>query len=135
MANNKSNKVMPINVQTEKDLEEDSEPRVSMRIKVENFLEGPIGSLIDYISIAFSLLTFLVYLINSYSNTLNWFFNTIDIGILAFFLFEYCIKFYAAQHKNLYLFSFDSLIDFFTCIPLFIWYLHTEMTELIYEIT
>ncbi len=93
----KNNKVAPY-----EDIDEDIESRVSLRIQVELILSGNVGRAIDYISIGLSFGTFIIYLVNTYTNTMGWFFDTIDIGILAFFLMEYCINFYSAQHKNLY---------------------------------
>lgn len=126
----RKNMIVPADIgKKDKSLDEDDEPRVSLRIKVEKILSGNVGKTIDYVSTILSLGTFIMYLVRSYADNLQWFFWKIDIGIMIFFSIEYILKFYAAQHKYQYFFlNYETFIDLCTCIPVFIVFLETNLT-------
>jgi hypothetical protein len=109
---------------------------ISLRVKVENLLTGTLGKIVDRISLLVSFVAFVVHLMDTYIPGILQKFFWVDVGIMIFYVFEYLLYLYAAQHKVFFLFTVESLINITTFSPLcFIFIKWDNQIEAAYKIT
>lgn len=114
-------KAQPVAVKEQPDSnkqEEEQSEDVSFRIKLENFLSGKVGVTIELVSLAFSLASVVAHALDTYFDGVFEKFKIMDIIIMLYYLVEYILQFYIAQHKLSFLGSFYSLICLISFSPL-----------------
>ena len=95
----------------------------SMRRRIGNFLSDFRSNLLLNITNSiFSLLLVLQYIYSTYLNepfeNIAW--GSSNFMIHLYMLLEYLTRVYTAKNRKQYLFSTDSLIDFFSLVPFFV---------------
>jgi hypothetical protein len=109
---------------------------ISIRVKLENLLTGNLGKAIDRISLLFSLVSFAIHIADSYQGGILEGFFWIDVGIMIFYVGEYLLYLYSAQHKVMFLLSYASVINIATFAPLaFIFVANNEESMVAYKIS
>jgi hypothetical protein len=108
--------------------------QVGFRVRLESFLSGRVGTTIELVSLAVSILTVIAHITNTYIG--GWIFRRflyIDVAIMFFYFLEFLLQLYISQHKLLFFFSIYSFISISSFLPLtFVFY---NLNELIYRIT
>jgi voltage-gated potassium channel len=113
-----------------------ADDEVSLRVKLENLLTSTLGKIIDRISLLFSLVSFSIHIADTYQDGILADFYWIDISIMIFYVFEYLLYLYSAQHKLMFLLSYASLINISTFAPLtFIFITQNEEAMVAYKIS
>lgn len=98
---------------------------MEIKQKVTSYLEDiqtPTGLIINLIIIGLICLSLAIFVIQTYAipESIRIWLNDIDFAILIIFALEYIIRFWCAKAKIKFIFSFFSLIDLLSIIPLFI---------------
>ena len=92
--------------------------KISVRQIIEKFLNQKYGRYIELVSSLISLFSCIIWLVQSYvGHKLEWF-ESVDIAFLIYYLLEYTLRLYTAQNRLNFLFSYWSLIDLATLVPL-----------------
>lgn len=98
---------------------------LSLRIKIEKLVSGRFGSIVDLISLSFTVITFTLHLLQTYFNDIFEYLLKYDVIVMFFFAVEYLMQYslltrlYVSQHKIAYIFSVYPMICLFTITPLF----------------
>lgn len=109
---------------------------ISLRVKLENLLTGTLGKGIDRVSLMFSLVSFAIHIADTYKNGILQSFFWIDVGIMVFYIFEYLLYLYSAQHKLMFVLSYASLVNIATFAPLaFVFLAQNEEATVAYKIS
>jgi hypothetical protein len=109
---------------------------ISLRVRLENLLTGNLGKAIDRISLLFSLVSFAIHIADTYKSGILQSFFWIDVGIMIFYVGEYLLYLYSAQHKVMFLLSSSSVINIATFAPLcFIFVAQNESAQVAYKIS
>jgi hypothetical protein len=109
---------------------------ISLRVKIEGLLTGTLGKVIDRISLLLSFVSFVIHLTDTYVGGILTKFFWVDVSIMIFYVFEYLLYLYAAQHKMLSILTVTSIVNISTFMPLtFIFYTNNPTTDAIYKIT
>lgn len=84
--------------------------------------ETPVGRAVNWIITGLVLLSSAIFVIQTYSIPLSirLTLDVINTVILICFALEYLLRFFYAEHKLKYFFSFYSLLDLFVILPFFI---------------
>ncbi|GBG25958.1 Receptor expression-enhancing protein 1 [Hondaea fermentalgiana] len=124
--------------QGDDDDEEDEEQRffvhedvhVPFRLQLRHILtSSSVGVAIDLISCTLSVIACVFYVWSTYDKSLETLFLFIEAGISAFFLLEYMLRFYVTSHRVRFFFSWFSIVDILTIVPVvFDLLLHESIT-------
>lgn len=85
-------------------------------------IETPIGRGINLIITGLVLISSVIFVAETYAipSSVRLILDAIDTVILLIFALEYLLRFWCAEHKTNHFFSFYSLIDLMTILPVFI---------------
>jgi hypothetical protein len=77
---------------------------------------------LDFVQAIFSLLACILYVIQAYNRNLemNFYVLFIELFIGCFFFFDYILAFFLAENKRKFVFSYISLIDIASIVPVFL---------------
>lgn len=101
----------------EENIEEEEEKKKTFRQYLDKFLHvGSRKAMIEFLSCAFSFASFFIYIASTYyPSSLTWF-DYVDYCICSFYNLETLLNMYLAQHRFLYLFRMDTVVDVFTSL-------------------
>jgi voltage-gated potassium channel len=87
---------------------------------LEDF-ETPIGIAINLTILGLILLSFIIFILETYAipDFIELWLNRINLLILILFTIEYLIRFWCAESKLKFVFNFFSLVDLIAILPLF----------------
>jgi hypothetical protein len=99
------------------EIEDIENNKTSFRQIFEKFLQSKYGRYIEYLSTLISLISYFLWLVSSYIGEIEWE-DSLDVGFLIFYVIEYALRLFTAQNRFSFLFSYWSVIDLVTLMPL-----------------
>ena len=98
--------------------DDDEEEKKNLRQIVDKFFStGNRLKILQIITSAVSLLSFIFYVICTYKTSLFKVMNVIDFIIASIYFIEFMVFFILAHHRLAYILTIDSLINLFTMVP------------------
>lgn len=99
----------------------DSMNQHSMRERVNNFLvSSHILDVMNWVQTIASLLSCIMYIIESYTAQFSVFFTTLELVLCAMFTADYALRMYLVHNRLKHFFSTFSLIDLVTIVPVLV---------------
>ena len=95
----------------------------SLRERMLDFLHiSGIDRVLDFLQAVFSLIACTLYVIESYDRDLemNLYVLAVELFIGCFFLFDYCLALFLSENKRKFVFSYISMIDIASIVPVFL---------------
>ncbi|KYR02970.1 calcium-activated BK potassium channel [Tieghemostelium lacteum] len=95
--------------------------KLSFRSKLEIYLAYThIGEFIEFAQVLFSVISVLLFIYGTYMDKAPFAYNILEIVLIFFFFLHWSLDFFITKDKLRYLFSFFSIIDMITILPILI---------------